>query len=140
MTDNRERLRQEFRMRIATGVMETNAAHYMVNVEEMTPEEHLEKLKEILDSRANDMLVLVDEYVEQRIEEKAEQKLADGKKVKFCALGEYGIEYVADTEKEAQDWIDLEIKGEGNGTTPVDKDYYQIVTHTQAELDAMPED
>lgn len=58
---------------------------------------------------------------------------------KYCALGEEGIEFVANTEEECQDWIDQEIAGEGNSTYPVDKDYYQIVTHTQAELDAMPD-
>lgn len=60
-------------------------------------------------------------------------------KIKYCAVGEEGIEFVADTEKEVQDWIDEEVAGTGNSTEPMPDDFYQIETHTQAELDAMPE-
>lgn len=59
--------------------------------------------------------------------------------LKYCALGEEGIEFVADTQEECRKWIDAEIAGEGNAGYPVDEDYYGIITHTQAELDAMPE-
>lgn len=60
-------------------------------------------------------------------------------KIKYCALGEEGIEFVSDDENEVKAWIYDEIIGEGNASEPMPVDYYQIVTHTQAELDAMPE-
>jgi hypothetical protein len=55
-------------------------------------------------------------------------------KLKYCALGDYGIEYVADTREKCQTWIDLQVEDED-----MEPDYYQIVTHTQAELNATPE-
>jgi hypothetical protein len=60
-------------------------------------------------------------------------------KLQYCAQGEYGIEFFADTEKEVQDWIDTEVRGEGNADEPVPADYYSIITMTRAELKALPE-
>lgn len=56
---------------------------------------------------------------------------------KYCANGEEGIEFVADTEKECQEWIDREIAGDGIGSYPVDEDYYHIVKLSQVQVDAM---
>lgn len=61
------------------------------------------------------------------------------KNLKYCAYGEEGIEFAADTRAECQKWIDDEIAGIGNSDEPMPEDYYGIVTYTQAELDAMPE-
>ena len=53
---------------------------------------------------------------------------------KYCAYGEEGIEFVADTEEEVQKWIDEFTASEG-----IEKEYYQITSMTQDELDALPE-
>lgn len=60
-------------------------------------------------------------------------------KIQYCAFGEEGIEFVADTQAECRAWIDAEVAGEGDSDEPMPENYYQIVTYTQAELDAMPE-
>lgn len=55
-------------------------------------------------------------------------------KLMYCALGEEGIEFVADNVDAVSDWIhEQEIEDESL------QDYYSVVTHTKAELDAMPE-
>lgn len=55
-------------------------------------------------------------------------------KTKYCALGDYGIEYTANSLEECQKWIDEQVV---DGET--EPDYYAIVTYTQAQLDALPE-
>lgn len=60
--------------------------------------------------------------------------------VKYGAVGEYGCEFMADTEAEVQKWIDTEIAGEGIAGEPVDPDYYFIHPYTQKELDEIVED
>jgi hypothetical protein len=55
-------------------------------------------------------------------------------KLMYCALGDYGIEAAFDNEKRCKKWI-LEQQEEYEH----DDDYYSIVTHTKAELAAMPE-
>lgn len=64
---------------------------------------------------------------------KLKQKHASDR-LMYCALGDYGIEYATSTEAACNRWI--KAQAEDNEFDP---GYYSIVTHTQAELDAMPE-
>lgn len=56
-------------------------------------------------------------------------------KIKYCANGEEGIEFVADTEQEVKKWIDDTVS-----ENEMPENYYNILVMTQAELDALPED
>jgi hypothetical protein len=58
------------------------------------------------------------------------------KTIQYGAVGEEGCEFMANTQKEVQEWIDTEI---GNSDEPVDPDYYSIYPYTQNELDEMVE-
>lgn len=55
--------------------------------------------------------------------------------LRYCAVGDYGIEADFGTEKECQDWIEQQKLDAGDDLD----DYYTIQTYTQPELDAMPE-
>lgn len=55
--------------------------------------------------------------------------------IMYCAAGDYGIEYSAPTEAACMRWI----KQQGLDNDFDGADYYTIVTHTKAELAAMPE-
>lgn len=57
----------------------------------------------------------------------------------FFAVGEEGIEFVADTEAEVQQWIDDEVAGVGVSGETMPANYYHITSMTKAELDALPE-
>lgn len=56
------------------------------------------------------------------------------KDIKYCAVGDYGVEWIANTQHECQHWINEQIENED-----MEDDYYKIKEYTQAELDAMPE-
>lgn len=56
-----EELRSKFRMELATGVMETNSAHYMYNCGEIEEEKWISELKSILDKRANEFMALINQ-------------------------------------------------------------------------------
>lgn len=58
----------------------------------------------------------------------------DEGKIVFCADGEEGIEFYADTEQEVRIWIDDMVS-----ENEMPDDYYYIVSMTKAELDALPE-
>lgn len=62
------------------------------------------------------------------------------KKIVYCAEGSYGIEFFSKDENEVKAWIYDEIIGIGNSDNPVPKDYYQILSMTEDELNNLPED
>lgn len=68
----------------------------------------------------------------------AEPKPITSKKIMYCAQGEEGLEYIADTRKECQAWIDEQLDQHRHETF-FDPDYYQIVKFTKAEIAVMPE-
>lgn len=72
-------------------------------------------------------------YVPNTGRPRSERKVTS-QQIMYCALGDYGIEMESPTKKGIQAWIDSQVEDEG-----VDPDYYSIVTHTKAELAAMPE-
>ena len=57
----------------------------------------------------------------------------------WCASGEEGIEFSSESKKEVEDWIADEVAGEGNSDEPMSEDYYQLVSMTRRELEALPE-
>lgn len=59
--------------------------------------------------------------------------------VKYGAVGEEGCEFMADTKKEVQEFIDNEVAGTGRSDEPVPADYYYIHGYTKEELAAMRE-
>lgn len=56
--------------------------------------------------------------------------------VMFCARGEEGIEYESESEEDVKEWIEGMVADNAPDHL---EDYYEIVTYTKAELDAMPE-
>lgn len=59
--------------------------------------------------------------------------------VKYGAVGEEGVEFLADTVNEVQKWIDEEVAGTGHADEPMPDDYYQIYPYTQKQIDEIKE-
>lgn len=62
------------------------------------------------------------------------ERHSTSKRIVYCAQGEEGIEYSDFSKRKLQQWIDEQTSDED-----VPAGYYQIVTMTEAELDALPE-
>jgi hypothetical protein len=54
--------------------------------------------------------------------------------VKYGAVGEEGVEFMARSKKAVQAWIDEEVAGTGHSDRPMPADYYYIHGYTSAEL------
>lgn len=61
------------------------------------------------------------------------------KTVQYGAVGEYGCEFMANTKKEVQKWIDDEVAGKGHSPEPMPEDYYYIHAYTLEEIQDMKE-
>ena len=61
--------------------------------------------------------------------------------LRYCAIGDYGMENHFPTEEQCKEWIAEQIaeSKREDASNPLPDNYYFIRTYTQAEIDAMPE-
>ena len=79
--------------------------------------------------------------VQTRIEIQKQLKVWRKKQneVRYCAIGDYGVEADFATAAECKAWIEQQIKNEASDDIDI-SEYYTMRTYTPAELAAMPED